>query len=177
MIPTHCPNCGAAITEENNGKFCLYCGGKLPEREPVQNITNNYDNRVENHYHTTVIQQVAPTVQQIPEEKSLPSGERVKENPRDKIIAVVIGILLIVFSIASKQSLFAYLAIVFITFAIVKRRRSNYCPKCFFHKEFNDTKCPHCGKTVDSQLARIIAALCADTMIIFIANAVAVSPK
>ena len=34
-----CPNCGA---EGEKGKYCEYCGIKLPEDPVVINITNNY---------------------------------------------------------------------------------------------------------------------------------------
>lgn len=54
---TNCPNCGAAITEENSGEFCIYCKTKFPEVVADQNITNNIDNRVVNEYHTTNIYQ------------------------------------------------------------------------------------------------------------------------
>jgi predicted amidophosphoribosyltransferase len=72
MAETHCPNCGAAISAENNGAFCKYCGGKLPKDEAPQ-ITNTYNN-VQNHYHTTTIYQTAPTEEPPPTKRKLRTG-------------------------------------------------------------------------------------------------------
>lgn len=69
--------------ENNSGKFCVYCGGKLPE--PEQMIINNNDNR-EIHYHTTIIQQ-APTalIQPLtPAPRPAPKKEKAKPHILEK---------------------------------------------------------------------------------------------
>lgn len=76
---TNCPNCGAAITEENNGDFCKYCGTKIPKDEPnitnidnskssVTYITNNYI--VENKQEPQQLTQTPQQLTQTPQEKT-----------------------------------------------------------------------------------------------------------
>ena len=63
--PTNCPNCGAAITEENNGEFCVYCKTRLP-KVVADSVTNNVVNNTVNEYHTTnIYQSVSPVKTQV----------------------------------------------------------------------------------------------------------------
>lgn len=41
----NCPGCGAAITE---GKFCSYCGAKLPEEPKIDVKTRDYKISISN---------------------------------------------------------------------------------------------------------------------------------
>ena len=147
MVPTHCPNCGAAITEENNGQFCLYCGGKLPEA--VQNITNNYDNRVENHYHTTNVYQVQAPVSKKASTKvsyQLPEDQRKAKINTVFVTGLIIGILLIISGIIWKTWLFTVLGIVIGVYGVTRKKHTNYCPSCYAPKDFYADTCPHCNK-------------------------------
>lgn len=141
MTPTHCPNCGAAMTEENSGKYCLYCGGKLPE--PEQHITNNFDNRVENHYHTTIIQQAAPTYD--PNAYQLPEDQREKKfNISTAIIAGVMLLTIVIVTIILKAPVVLVLVIAVAAYFIKNMFIMNYCPHCFAPKDFKKSVCPHC---------------------------------
>lgn len=147
MVPTHCPNCGAAITEENNGQFCLYCGGKLPEA--VQNITNNYDNRVENHYHTTNVYQVQAPVSKKASTKvsyQLPEDQRKAKINTVFVTGLFIGILIIISSIVSKNWIFIVLGAVIALYGATRKKHTNYCPSCFAPKDFYADRCTHCNK-------------------------------
>ena len=172
MTPTHCPNCGAAMTEENNGKYCLYCGGKLPEIE--QSIINNYNNQVENHYHTANVYNITSD-NSSKDNGILPESERVKEKRKDKIPAIIIGVVIVILGIASKVSFLIILGGLFINFGLLIGNRINYCPYCYHHKELNSSKCYNCGKSVNTGFSSMIIALLIDAVLIFIAFAVTVN--
>lgn len=87
---TNCPNCGAAITEENNGEYCIFCKTKFPQVVADQNITNNIDNRVVNEYHTTnIYQTVAP---QDEKTKSAQSNAETLNTANRRYINTLVGV-------------------------------------------------------------------------------------
>lgn len=152
MTPTHCPNCGAAITEENNGKYCLYCGGKMPE--PEQNITNNYDNRVENHYHTTNVIVQAPIIEEVPKTIPKPQKKYTKKSGID-IVAIILGLFIFIVGFVGREPYVSIVGVPFIVYGVFHAPKRNYCIKCGALKVFEDRTCTYCGSKQGTPLSTI----------------------
>lgn len=151
MTITHCPNCGAAITEENSGEYCLYCGGKLPKEETEQTIINNNTNIVNNEFRTTNIIVQTPIIKDtIPK----PKKKVIKKYGVD-FAAIILGLFIFISGFIGKEPYVSIIGTPFLVFGVFHAPKRNYCNKCGATKKLDDLKCPYCGAKQRNSLSSI----------------------
>lgn len=143
MATTNCPNCGAAITEDNNGDFCKFCGSKIPKDEPnVTNIDNSQSSvtYVTNNY-------IGKEEAQPQKPVNAPPLVKKREKSAQSIVGIVLGAVLVCASLFGNLGIGGGIigAIVF-SISVFSPRKLNYCPNCNSVKDFKSNRCPQCGK-------------------------------
>lgn len=142
MTPTNCPNCGAGITAENSGDFCMYCGTRLPK--PEQNIINNNEYHTHNHVHNHNVTKVYKRYG-----NTMDTSEQQK---RPNILGIFVSLLMlfgvIILAIAFQTPVFLILLIWVGIYFFWHKDQTNYCPHCFYPKSFTASVCTHCKLNV-----------------------------
>ena len=136
----HCTGCGAAISEDNNGAFCKFCGAKLPQDISDTHITNNVTN---NEYHTHVYNtEPAQTIISY----QLPKEQRVIKNNPDKLAGIILGAFIFIWGFSAPNLFGVALGIGLIFYGVTRKKLTNYCVSCYAPKDFKVKTCRRCGK-------------------------------